>query len=67
MSKVLSTDGHARPHGGVPPHAAALLAVRALGRGTGAVLEVGRSINIKISCVCVKLFEDQKGERGKMA
>ena len=38
MSKVLLTDGHARPNGGVPPHAAALLAVRALGRGTGAVL-----------------------------
>ena len=38
MLKVLLTDGHARPYGGVPPHAAPLLAVRALGRGTGAVL-----------------------------
>ena len=27
MSKVLLTDGHARPHGGVRPHATALLAV----------------------------------------
>ena len=31
-------DGHARPYGGVPPHAAPLLAVRALGRGIGVVL-----------------------------